>query len=441
MHLLILLFVLAVAPFAFIIFARSLRNPVGIAVACYAFVLPFGSGFTLPIGLPSPFNTVSTLVGLWAIVASFVYLAGRDNWAPLHPSVPFWLALLALVIASDAWSLDHSATLRNANVLVSLVALFVVVSLVRADPNDVKRVEIAAIAGGASACCYGLWLLNTGGLTAPAGMEAPRFATAGGTGDTADPNITAASLLLPLVLALTYALRARTWRGRLLAFGAFGLIATGIVLTGSRGGAIAAIVGCIVVITNERGLRLLIPFAAVVAMIVVVAIAVAPGSLGGRFTQTSSTGRTDIWRVGLRACPQYCLRGSGWGTFPDVYLNTVITNVDLAGHGVRDFKAHNIALAMLIEMGIGGLVLGIAGIVLVFGTAVRIPRRRRGPPLAALVAVLAANMFLSNFNFKYFWFVLTYVVIVANMNTQSDDSDVKSQRSGAKAPAPATYAP
>ena len=430
---------IAALPFAVLIGGSSARNPIGVALVCYAALLPFGSGVTLPIGLPSPFNTVSTLVGLWVIVASCVFLVRGGAWAALHPSVPVWLALLALVVVSDVWSIDHSTTVNNTLVFMSLVLLFVIVSLVGVRAADVRRVEVAAVVGGAAACVYGLWLLNSGRLTSVDG-SVPRFATAGGVGDAADPNITAASLLLPALLALSITLRPGRRSARLGALGAFILMVIGIVLTGSRGGLIALFVGGVAIIANARGIRSLLPYGFIVAVVVAAALVIAPASLGSRFTDTGSAGRTDLWRVGARACPTYCLTGSGWATFPDVYLNTLLTNFDLKGHGVRDFKAHNIALAMLIEMGVAGFLLATLGIYLVARSLWRLPRARRGPPLAALVAVLTANMFLSNFNFKYFWFVLTYAAVVAGMSTTTDAEPISAKPGAEEARAASSFA-
>jgi hypothetical protein len=83
---------------------------------------------------------------------------------------------------------------------------------------------------------------------------------------------------------------------------------------------------------------------------------------------------------------------------------------------------------MLIEMGVAGLLLAAAGLFLIVRSVVRLPRLRRGPPLAAITAVLTANMFLSNFNFKYFWFVLTYGVVVVGMENVDPQRSVTTRR-------------
>jgi O-antigen ligase len=213
------------------------------------------------------------------------------------------------------------------------------------------------------------------------------------------------------MLVMTRLVRARGALRLLSALGALTLVLTGIFLTGSRGGLVAAAVGMVTVLVYERG-RHVIKYAVPLAIVAAVAFAVAPPALQNRFTDPSSTGRSDIWQVGFRGCQQHCLSGSGLGTFPDVYRTTLLTALDLKGHGVQDFKAHNIWLAMVVETGFAGLLLGVAGVGLLLRDVHRLPRSARTGPLAGMVAVLVANLFLSNFSFKYFWLALTYAVIV-----------------------------
>jgi len=389
------------------------RYPIRGALAVYAGVVPFGSGLTLPIPLPSPFDTVSTMLGVVAIAAVAVQLALRHRRAErLLPEVPVFLVFAGVAAMTWFWSVNPSATGRNLNVLLSLVALFTVVALVRGDRGDVDVVTWAIIAGGCLVSAYGVYLLAAGRLAATAD-GVTRFATAGGVGEGTDPNITAAALLLPLVLITT-----KLVRGRMPAAmaGALLLVITAIFLTGSRGGLIAGAAGILTVLALERGRRLLV-YAVPIALAAAVAFTAAPAGLQGRLKEQSSTGRSDIWKVGLRGCQEHCATGSGLGTFPDVYRATLLTRFDLGGHGLKEFKAHNIWLAMVVETGFAGLVLGATGVGLLLVHAWRLPRAARTGPFAGLVAVLVANLFLSNFVFKYFWLVLTYVVLAVLAET------------------------
>jgi O-antigen ligase len=75
---------------------------------------------------------------------------------------------------------------------------------------------------------------------------------------------------------------------------------------------------------------------------------------------TSSSGRTDIWQVGLAACSDYCAFGSGWGTYPQVYAETQ-ASVPGARVLVGDqgsYQPHNLWLLAIVELGLPGLLLG-----------------------------------------------------------------------------------
>jgi O-antigen ligase len=380
---------------------------VRVLLAAYAFILPVGSGITLPLGIPAPFNTVSTLAGLAVLCGMLAYLMlGHRSARQLLPAVPAWMIFAALAGFSVAWSVNPAATGRTFLVLVSLIGFYVVAMLMPVEPRDVSRFEEAVVAGGALAGLYGLALLGTSGLQLTR-RDIPRFATAGGVGEGTDPNITAATLILPLALAVSRTLRAKT-PGARAAFGlASALIGIGIVLTGSRGGMLAALVSVIVVGLTSGQRRKAASIAVAVIVAAGITMASAPETLRTRIFNSWSSGRTDIWRTGLAACDRYCWAGSGWGTFPTVYQDTLHTDPDTKGLD-RPFVAHNIYISAAIEIGIFGLALMLFAIALVAWDLVRLPKDIRGPPFGALAGLLVASMFLTTVTFKYFWLVMIY---------------------------------
>ena len=79
---------------------------------------------------------------------------------------------------------------------------------------------------------------------------------------------------------------------------------------------------------------------------------------------TSSSGRLDIWQVGLAACADYCGIGSGWGTFPDVYAETQATvpGARVLTGEEGSYQAHNLWLLAIVELGVAGLLLLLIGL-------------------------------------------------------------------------------
>jgi O-antigen ligase len=229
------------------------------------------------------------------------------------------------------------------------------------------------------------------------------------------PNNNAVAFLLPLCLCLWRSATARrTGTRRLHAFFAF-VMFLGIVMTGSRGGMLAAVLCTVVLLfVAPRGRRILATYLVVGVVAGLVAFFLHPFGLAEREVQTtSSSGRTSIWKVGLAACPQYCPLGSGWETFPIVYERTQPTVPGaevLVGKG-GSYQPHNVVLLVGIELGVPGLLLFFAALALTVVEAWRLPRGVRGPPLAALLGTYQAALFLSNLGYKFFWMAFIMVAL------------------------------
>lgn len=413
----------------------ALRAPF-LALAVYAAVVPFGSSVPLPA--PPPVDDVSSVLGALVMVGLALRLATSMTLPlPFRTTTALWTLLLGSAALTTLWSRDAAATLLGVVVLLSLVALYALVAATPVSASDVRAFEIGLVVGGALVGAYAAYLGATGALAFAVDQ---RFVAAPGgseTGPTADPNITAASLLLPFFVALALAFRPGPLALRSAALASAALMVVGVFLTGSRGGLLALIAGLAVLIAlSARPARtaavLLVP-----ALGVALAVSVAPSEVTERVSSDSrSSGRSDIWRIGVLSCPQYCLQGSGWSTFPLVHEDRWLH--DPAARGVQQrFEAHNIWLSTLVEGGVLALVLLTAGLVATGRGLTRVPRSLRGPPLAALTALLVSNVFLSTVSFKYFWLVLIYAVLIQNLAehrapTPTDPTPAPARREGAR---------
>jgi hypothetical protein len=395
----------ALVPIAIVGVIAGLRAPLRVLLAVYAFLLPFGSAISVPIGIPAPFDTPSSLMGLVVIVGLLAHLMLVPRSAPrLLPAVPAWLFFTAFLGLSFAWSVDAALTVDEAAVLLSLVVLYALVLLMPVEKVDLQRVEEAIVLGGAVAGAYGMVLLLQSGLV---GGAAPRFATAGGVGKGIDPNITAATLVLPLAIAIGRAAHATTLAARVAFWTAGALIAGAIILTGSRGGILSAIAVIVVHLVSYRRLRKMVVLGLGLVLIAGMTLAIAPENVRNRITRPGSSGRTDIWRTAMQRCDRYCVAGSGYGTFPTVYQDALHSEPSARGIDLP-FVAHSIWIGALIETGAFGVALLLLGLGLVALDLIRLPVDARGSPLAGFVGVLVASTFLSTLGFKYFWMVLMY---------------------------------
>jgi hypothetical protein len=415
----------ALSPLVLYGLVACLRNPMGVGLPVFAALVPFGS--KLSIG-SSSFGSLSSIAGIVLGLGLLVQLLTARRPAPrLSAPVALWLLFCAAATATMWWTIDSSATVTGLSVLFSLVVVFVLVALSRADRTVVRRTENGLLVGGVVAVSYGLMQLTVlGGFPSKTAVAGQAATGAGRFGDDMlGANIEALALLLPLALALQRCFDpARRRRAR----AGYGLVAllmvVGVLMTASRGGALAAGVTVLVLAaaSPRRAARLGLLACCLVAGVIGLAVyMLKPAGVTSRTyaSVTSSSGRTSIWKVALQACPRYCPMGAGWNTFPDVYVQTqsftpgatVLSGTQQGGA----YEPHDLWLLVVTEAGVAGLVLLALALGASLVNALRLPATLRGPPLSALVGILAGTIFLSSLDFKFFWMTLIMVALNANM--------------------------
>jgi len=414
-----MLFAVMLTPVAVWGLVWCLREPMRIALPIFAALVPYGSGLSLG---SSRFGSLSSIAGL-VLGAGLVLQLVTGRKGATHPSytVPVWILFVGTALLTVLWSIDRSASISSLLVLVSLVVVYVLTTISRADRDILRRAENALLVGGVSVVMYGIAELTfLGGLpTKSAGGAAD--AGQGRFGDNLlGANIEAVALLYPLVVALTRFMdpgrRRRWWY-----LAAAVLMLVGVFMTGSRGGLLATGIS-LVTMTFAGPHRIRRPMLAVIGLGVVLATYVYvlhPFGIAERTyaSPTSSSGRTDIWQVGLASCPQYCTFGAGWGTFPDVYAATqaqVPSAAVLVGTGAS-YQPHNVWLLAIVEAGLPGVLLLSLGLLISAAEGLALPVRLRAPPLAALFGLMFAVVLLSSLEFKCFWMVLMMVSISRNV--------------------------
>jgi O-antigen ligase len=258
------------------------------------------------------------------------------------------------------------------------------------------------------------------------------------------PNLQALSLLLPLVIAIQRAF-GRAERHRLLNALVATLMVWGIFMTGSRTGTLVAAISLLTMaLGSPRQVRtpMLAAFAVTVAAGVLVWVYQPAGVATRSFESvTSSSGRLDIWTVGLAACEEHCYYGSGWGTFPQVYADTQasVPGARVLAGDQGSYQPHNLWLLAAIELGLPGLLLLLWGLAAAFLDAVRLPQELRGPPLSAIVGLSVGVFFLSSMEFKFFWIVLIMIALYRNLSdtrVPPSEGQVRPHRSGTSRSAP-----
>jgi O-antigen ligase len=404
---------MVLAPIALLVALVCLKMPLSVALPAFAASIPFGS--LLQVG-HSRFGSLSSILGLLVLIGLVLRLTvSRRQWAPASVTVFLWLGFLAVAATTTLWSLSPSLTANGILEIGSLIGIYCLVSMSPVNREIVRRVELGLIVGGLAAVAYGLVQLTLLGGFPNSTPGLPPSSTSRFGNDLLGPNNNAVAFLLPLCICLQRSVTAPRAATRRLNGAIALLMFLGIVMTGSRGGLLAAALCMVVLIASApRGRRILVGYLVTAVVAGLVALFLHPFGLAQRnVSTTSSSGRTSIWKVGLAACPQYCPLGSGWETFPIVYANTqpTVAGADvLAGQG-GSYQPHNVILLVAIELGLPGLLLFFAALGLMVFEAGRLPRSVRGPPLAALLGTYQASLFLSNLGYKFYWMAFIMVAL------------------------------
>jgi putative inorganic carbon (hco3(-)) transporter len=290
------------------------------------------------------------------------------------------------------------------------VVFLIVATCIRSDAT--LRLAVGAfVAGAVLTILAGLALGNVG-----AGEATTRF-----TGGAGDPNFLASGLVPSIVLAggLAGASKAAGLRWTMLAVIAF--LALGVVMSESRGAAVASVVTVAAALIFFKHRRVYVIALAMVAVgFAVLTFAVVPGSWERVSNVGESGARGDIWTVAWRVGEDHALVGVGAKSFQAAAADYVqepgtLTNV---GSIAEDTKVvHNLYLELFAEIGIVGLSLFLIVVVGCLQAAWLAARRFEalGRPdletvarsiLVANIAMLSTAIFLSSQVDKRLWILL-----------------------------------
>jgi O-antigen ligase len=275
----------------------------------------------------------------------------RYNRSLLAHHTLFAVALIAWVTwsaLSVSWA-QSSGTAFSSTYRLALDALLmpIVFAAIRKRSHFVWIVG-AFIFGSALSALLGLAQSSTGARLA------------GGIGD---PNDEAAVLVAALALAAGVAgIWARGSTKRFCALAAAAICLAGTLATGSRGGLIALGVMLLagIFVGGRWRLRAIVLLAAsALALVLYINVLASPAAVE-HLSSSNSSGRTDLWTVGVRMWEANPVLGVGSGN----YINAAIHYVEEPGALTRadlivdvPHVAHNTYLQVLDDMGVPGLLL------------------------------------------------------------------------------------
>lgn len=337
----------------------------------------------------------------------------RRNLFTDHAGLAYLLVLfIAWSALSQVWAESSSeALLTTSRYLLNVALLPLVFTAVRGS-RDVVWCVAAYVAGASVAAIYGIF------ARPEVADELERLA-----GTIGDPNQLAALMAAGVVLAvgLAGAAEGRShWR--VAALGAAFLCLLAACLTLSRGGLVALGLGLIAAVVlggRWRARAAILAVTAVGAAVVYFGV-FAPEAVDRIFAADGGAGRTDIWQVGWRMVEDEPVHGIGSGNFPVTSIHYLLEPGAIYQDEfivAEPSVAHNVYLEVLAELGVVGLMLFLAIVVVclrcAYQAAVNFAAREelRNEVLAravliATIVILAADFFISDQFAKQLWLLL-----------------------------------
>jgi O-antigen ligase len=398
--------------------------PVEMSLGVFAVLVPFDQVSVLG-------NTdvsITAIGGAFAGATLLLYglVSGRFR-APTRAGL-CWGLFVLWTVASLVWAIDLDTSLTRLPTVVTLFAVYIVAATFRATKQELSRILMLAVAGGAAVASFVIF-------------EFAHHITFEGRGTlvvgsvVANANNLAINLLLPFSLALCGVLQGGSLRRRGALLAALVLLATCILLTMSRGG-LVALVATLSVWLFRAGVRI-----RVLAPILILAIPLLflPSLFYQRLEEATSlsaktasgasgrgTGRYDIWLAGLHIVNSSPVIGVGLANFEIAYPRVAgYAHILAPGGYVR--APHDAYLAVCAETGVIGLALFITAIWVQmkevrFALSTRDSYRYSVIALEAacwgqLVAAVSANIQWS----KAFWLSFILLALVAHQSHESSN--------------------
>jgi O-antigen ligase len=379
--------------------------------------------------------SVSKLVGLVLVLSWFALVTAGEREQREHLFSPpaFLLVLISFVgwaFASAVWAEDPGTAIDATTRYLPNAMLFLIVFAGVRTGKQLLWVVGSLVVGAVVSAVYG--------MVAGAPADDPGRVAIG------NANETAASLVMggTLAAALAFTLRGKPVL-RLLTAIAVPLCVFAVFLTLSRGGLVAlgaSLIAAIAVAGRRRGVVVGLAATAVLATVIYFGAFASVEARDRILEVEGGTGRTDIWTVGWRMVEAQPLIGVGAGNFPVASIHYLLEPGALLRTDfiVDDPKvAHNTYLNVLAELGVVGLALFMAVIILplwwatrAVGFAARAGDRQlevlARAMVVVLIGVLAADFFGSRQYSKQLWLLLALCPVLLQISR----AELASRREG-----------
>jgi O-antigen ligase len=363
-----------------------MRRITWLLLLLFAFAIPWE--YSLDLG--EPLGNIARVLGLLTLLAAIPALLQAGRMRPPGPMQWMVLAFFLMLCCTYFWTIAPDATLAKLRGYFQELMIVWLVWEFADNAEDLRALARAVLAGSFVLALLTLATFASAGAMA---AEQVRFAATG-----QDPNDVARYLNLsfPLAALLFNCEPRKLWRWLAAGYLPLGLVA--VLLTASRGGFLAAVVGVagsIVLLVHGHPRRMLAGAMALPPLAALLWIIIPHGSFARLATITEQlhggdlNQRWNIWNAGWRAFARAPWFGTGAGTF-----------VSASGTAAID-TAHNTALSIAVSGGLCALIIASAIVALALWSI----KAMRGPLQWAMALTLTV------------WFITSLVATVEENRT------------------------
>lgn len=381
-----------------------MRRITWLLLLLFAFAIPWE--YSLDLG--EPLGNIARILGLLTLLAAVpaVLQSGRMR----APGLMQWLvvAFFLWLCCTFFWTIDQEATLVKLRGYIQELMIVWLVWEFADEPGDLRALLRAVVAGS---WMLTLFTLATFVSASAMAAEQIRFAANG-----QDPNDVARYLNLGFPLAALLFNCEQRWYWRWLALGYLPLGLLAVLLTASRGGFLAAVVGCagsVALLVYGHPRRMMAGLLASPPLAAVLWFIIPHGSLQRLATITEQlhggdlNQRWNIWEAGWRAFAQAPLFGSGAGTF-----------VRAAGTASMD-TAHNTALSIAVAGGLCALFLATAIVLAAVWSITRMRGQLQSTMALTLVVWFITSLVATVEENRSTWLLLAVIALAGRLSVES----------------------
>lgn len=370
-------------------------------ILAYLFAVPWE--YSLDFG--EPWGNIARILGILVLLMASIAVLERGKvhrWQPLQ-----WMVLLFIFywVLSVLWSMDSAATLEKIRSFLQTAIMALVLWEFASEREDL-RILLRAVTAGSLV----LAVLTILSFTNPAtyATDQLRFAASG-----QDPNDVARLLDFGFPLAACSLRLEKNWIWRLPGICSVSLGLLAVLLTASRGGAVAAAIalfGSALVLFYGHAKRAFLALPAFAAAALAIFAVVPAGSLERIATLRDElflgtlNERLEIWSRGLEAFKTAPWLGQGAGTFV------------LAAHTANGDTAHNTPLTMMVTGGLVGFSISLAVVVFAFKMAVTSRGLIRIAMVTTLLTLLVSSLVGTIEENRMAWLVIALISIAARQS-------------------------